>query len=313
MALVLNGSDGSVSTPAMQGSTAGVSTGMYFPATNQVALATNGTLALIVDASQNVGIGTASPSYKLEVQGSANTYFGQRIYNTNAGSSAVAYLQIGNDTNGATAQLGLNSSANTTNFGGANGLYLANGLSAPIAFATAGLERMRILSTGNILSLSGGSTSATGTGITFPATQSASSDANTLDDYEEGTFTPSFSTDGTAPVISTSNAYGSYTKIGRIVNFIIHLTGTTVTSVGTGNMVIAGLPFSVVGDYATFSVGFVAGFTTNQPDMALGRPSLSNMWVYYRTTANGNTTNSTAAEAKTGMEIYISGQYQTNT
>jgi hypothetical protein len=33
--------------------------------------------------------------------------------------------------------------------------------------------------------------SASGSGISFPATQSASSDANTLDDYEEGTWTPS--------------------------------------------------------------------------------------------------------------------------
>jgi hypothetical protein len=103
-----------------------------------------------IDSSGNVMIGTSSTAYKFEVQGSANTYFGQRIYNTNAGSSAVSYLQIGNDTNGATAQLGLNSSTNTTNFGGANGLYLSNGLSAPIAFATAGSERMRIDSSGNV-------------------------------------------------------------------------------------------------------------------------------------------------------------------
>jgi hypothetical protein len=109
-----------------------------------------GTTAITVDTSQNVGIGTSSPSYKLEVQGSVNNYLGQRIYNTNSGSSAVSYLQIGNDTNGATAQIGLNSSTNTTNYGGANGLYLSNGLSAPIAFATAGGERMRIDSSGNV-------------------------------------------------------------------------------------------------------------------------------------------------------------------
>jgi len=105
--------------------------------------------AFVFDGT-NVSLGVSSTSYKFEVQGSANTYFGQRIYNTNAGSSAVTYLQLGNDTNGATAQLGLNSSTNTTNFGGANGLYLSNGLSAPIAFATAGSERMRIDSSGNV-------------------------------------------------------------------------------------------------------------------------------------------------------------------
>jgi hypothetical protein len=115
-----------------------------------LSLQTGGTTGLYIDGSQNVGIGTSSPSYKLEVQGSANTYLGQRIYNTNSGSSAVSYLQIGNDSNGATAQLGLNSSTNTTNIGGANGLYLSNGLSAPIAFATVGSERMRIDSSGNV-------------------------------------------------------------------------------------------------------------------------------------------------------------------
>jgi hypothetical protein len=119
--------------------------GVYLPAANTVGISTNSTAALTVDSSQNVGIGTASPSYKLEVQGSANTYFGQRIYNTSTGSSAVSYLQIGNNTSGATAQLGLNSSANTTNFGGANALYLVNGLSAPLVLGVNNAELMRLV------------------------------------------------------------------------------------------------------------------------------------------------------------------------
>jgi len=129
-------------------------TGLNFSADTSGVLqlaSNNGTTAVTVDASQNVGIGTSSLSYKFEVQGSANTYFGQRIYNTNSGSSAVSYLQIGNNTNGAAAQLGLNSNANTTNFGGANALYLSNGLSAPIAFATSNVEQMRIDASGNVM------------------------------------------------------------------------------------------------------------------------------------------------------------------
>jgi len=84
--------------------------------------------------------------------------------------------------------------------------------------------------------------SARGAGVTFPATQSASSDANTLDDYEEGTFTPQVigsSTEGTA---TYSTQYGKYTKIGdRVqISLFINYTGGT----GTGSMNIKGLPFT---------------------------------------------------------------------
>jgi hypothetical protein len=67
MTLILNGTDNSATTPAVTGTD--TDTGVYYPAANQVALATNGTLALIVNSSQNVGIGTASPSVKLTVVG----------------------------------------------------------------------------------------------------------------------------------------------------------------------------------------------------------------------------------------------------
>ena len=53
------------------------------------------------------------------------------------------------------------------------------------------VDLMTLNSTG-ALALYGASVSANGVGITFPATQSASTDANTLDDYEEGTWTPTF-------------------------------------------------------------------------------------------------------------------------
>jgi hypothetical protein len=143
----ISGVDGSSGTPAYQGNDA--NTGISF-GTDIVTINTGGTARVTTDASGNVGIGTVSLTYKFEVQGSVNNFFGQRIYNTNAGSSAVSYLQIGNDTNGAATQLGLNSSTNTTNIGGANALYLVNGLSAPVVFGTSNSERMRLDSSGNI-------------------------------------------------------------------------------------------------------------------------------------------------------------------
>ena len=60
--------------------------------------------------------------------------------------------------------------------------------------------------------------STSGSGITFPATQSPSSDANTLDDYEEGTWTPALTgSTGSAGLYSLSTANGRYVKIGQLV------------------------------------------------------------------------------------------------
>lgn len=95
----------------------------------------------------------------------------------------------------------------------------------------------------------GNATPATsGAGITFPATQSASSNANTLDDYEEGTWTPTLDSGG-----CSGTAY--YTKIGRQVT----VKGTiTWTSNGAGpiGVTINNLPFAA----ATSTYGFAGWF-----------------------------------------------------
>ncbi len=85
-----------------------------------------------------------------------------------------------------------------------------------------------------------------GTGITFPATQSASSNANTLDDYEEGTFTPTW-TPSTSGTITLYTAYQNlgYTKVGRVVTITGANTILSVSSpIGT-SVNITGLPFAV--------------------------------------------------------------------
>jgi len=92
-------------------------------------------------------------------------------------------------------------------------------------------------------------TGATGQ-IKFPAAQNASSDANTLDDYEEGTWTPVLRGAGTAGVytltVDTNGA--TYTKVGRkvSVNCSINVTATPY-SAGTGYAQITGLPFANAG------------------------------------------------------------------
>ena len=111
-----------------------------------------------------------------------------------------------------------------------------------LSFTANASERARFNSTGAFV-LAGGTTTADGIGITFPATQSASSDANTLDDYEEGTWTPALST--TSGSISFSSVGGAYTKIGRLVYVKASFSGTATISSPTGDLKLTSLPFTV--------------------------------------------------------------------
>jgi hypothetical protein len=129
---------------------------------------------------------------------------------------------------------------------------------------TEGTERARVDSSGRLL-VGTSSANANGgilqlsSGITFPATAVAATDVNTLDDYEEGTWTPTVG--GTATY--TKNT-GNYTKLGRLVNVSFELY---INTIGTGSQwQIFGLPFTVTstGSHsAGGDVGFVNGLATN--------------------------------------------------
>jgi hypothetical protein len=76
--------------------------------------------------------------------------------------------------------------------------------------------------------------------------------ANHLDDYEEGTWTPvARSANGDASVTTTVNS-ATYTKVGNLVNVRCYIE-ISVTSVGTGNAQITGLPFTNNGGYTPFT------------------------------------------------------------
>ena len=72
----------------------------------------------------------------------------------------------------------------------------------------------------------------------------ASSDANTLDDYEEGVWTAAFTSGGGTVAPNTSYDTMNYTKIGRLVNVSGNVDGFTVSS-PTGSLTMTGIPFAV--------------------------------------------------------------------
>ena len=95
------------------------------------------------------------------------------------------------------------------------------------------------------IGVGGATPTSNGSGITFPATQSASSDANTLDDYEEGTWTPNQGPGLT--VVGAFSSSGTYTKIGRVVTVNANYRpATTVAVAGGGVAMSTNLPFTGV-------------------------------------------------------------------
>src|SRR5690348_8218660 len=87
-------------------------------------------------------------------------------------------------------------------------------------------------------------TPAVNAGLKFPATQADQSDVNTLDDYEEGTFTPTITGSTSASGQVYSLQVGFYTKIGRLVHFSLQVQLSTLGTI-TGSVRIGGLPFTV--------------------------------------------------------------------
>jgi len=154
MSVIISGTNGiqnvlgSASSPADTNTTT-PTTGVYYPSATTWGVSTAGTNALYIDASQNVGIGTTSPYSKLYVVTNNNTYDGISIQNPSTGTSAVSWLQFGNNVVSYAGGIGING-GNSTQPGGANALYISQGQAAPMVFATNSTERMRIDSSGNV-------------------------------------------------------------------------------------------------------------------------------------------------------------------
>ena len=155
----------------------------------------------------------------------------------------------------------------------------------------------------------GGATPAgSGSGITFPATQSASTDVNTLDDYEEGTFTPFLSTGGLGVTATYAKQLGYYTKVGNMV-FVTVRIDLSSASGGTGSLFISGLPFTVgkTDSYPATAVGYKANWVTNGPDF--GRFNTGNAFIEMYKSANTGETNITPSNLSSNTAVIFSGSY----
>ena len=163
-------------------------------------------------------------------------------------------------------------------------------------------------STGSIV-LKGASTSADGVGITFPATQVASTDANTLDDYEEGTYTASVTCGSGTITLGTFTSL-SYTKIGRKVSLNGYLYVSGVSS-PSGFMRLNILPFPINSSNARFYIGgyiYTAGLNATAATAMQYVGANGDSFVSVEHVAAG-TTGDAAADFKTGSTMIISLSY----
>jgi len=95
------------------------------------------------------------------------------------------------------------------------------------------------------IGVGGATPTSNGSGITFPSTQNASSNANTLDDYEEGTFTPTITASSGSMVMP--NQQGVYTRVGKMVTCTFWVQWTSSTLSGSPCL-MNNLPFVATGD-----------------------------------------------------------------
>jgi hypothetical protein len=125
---------------------------------------------------------------------------------------------------------------------------------------------------------------ALGGQIKFPGTQNASSDANTLDDYEEGTWTPTL----TGATFTYSVQAGRYLKIGSFV--LVQAVIATGYASATGAFYISNLPFTVVNDSnirgGVAVVNCQYGVTFN--NYVTGEPVNNSTNMYFENNYSGN-------------------------
>jgi hypothetical protein len=184
------------------------------------------THALFVQGSDgNVGIGTTAPTNNLEITGAASTAATLRV-NGGSGANTNAVL----DLTGRGSGNQFNNTEIRSLGQAANGGILT--LSTDDSSGTL-QERLRITSDGYVRLTSGS------LGIQFNGDTAA---ANALDDYEEGTFTPTIVGTSTAGTGTYTTQVGRYTKIGNRVYFTAYIVWTAHT--GTGNMRASALPFT---------------------------------------------------------------------
>lgn len=236
--------------------------------TGYTILATDNTVHFVIDNSA-----TATVTLSLPAIASVTAGFTLQV-TTRAGATVIVDGNASEQINGSSNQvmgdretmnIFLVGSAWRANFAPSaeNGYvyHSAVGYSATVSFG----GRLRVSGTASFEALI-----VTNGQIAFPAVQNASSNANTLDDYEEGDWTPTITCDTPGDLsVTYSSQVGKYTKIGRLVHLQFYIVTSAFThTTASGSLRIGGIPFTAAsGIEHAGTLARSEGMITNDTDV----------------------------------------------
>ena len=255
-----------------------------------------------LDGAITINESSADADFRIETNGNANMFvvdggndaviFNGSTSNFASGSQVV---QIYNSGLSFTSGYGIQGGANTDRAS----VNLTSGASGHIVFKANNSEVARFTTDGLAIG---------GTGA-----------ANTLDDYEEGTWTPTMVGQTTAGSLGYSYQNGRYVKVGQMVTAYCYVECNSVTSTPAGNLRIYGFPFAVYNASATYpavTIGYSVGFpSTNSATTGHGVPNATYIQVLTLASGDGrdNISTSTNAGNINGNEgIVLSMTYKSN-
>jgi hypothetical protein len=258
---------------------------------------------LITYGQQNTSLGGVSLA--ANVSGGYNTSAGAySLQKTTANNNTAFGYQAGKEVVGGASNIFLGYQAGNNITSGDGNVVIGNG---DVASAT-GDKQLKISDgvDGSVAWITGDSSG----NITVPAGIhiGGTGDANKLDDYEEGTFTPTIALGITS--VGYSSRWGQYTKIGNTVSFSFNIQ-TNAGTLNSSRLKFGGLPFDVSGSVRGFAVfnfvdgDFINSKTNNLPTLVFEpNPTIEAYFTDGTQFLGNNLTNAS------GNNIYIGGVYE---